>query len=235
MRSTGGLSLLLAVLLLQPALAAPESAAPRLAVTPVLSSDAVPFASDCGHEIYHTLVKSQQYQVLPDWYVHSHLAPLDRESWEALFEALPEAQEIVLSKIHHVGTERELIAVLLQRGTPPQVLKTEVLPLQNRDPLSTCTQIAQKILGETPPSRFHSPALSATLSFMVPGAGHFYQGSPESIALGSGFLLASVALAVLGFSNSTDPQITRSQWGGLLFLLTLTDIITAYFMASQEP
>lgn len=51
---------------------------------------------------------------------------------------------------------------------------------------------------------------------MVPGAGHFYKGTPESVALGVGILGSWLTLAYLGFSESS-PGLTQPQWGGLAF------------------
>lgn len=192
----------------------------------------------CAQEIYRHILKSQNYQVLPDWYVAQNLQGVSwQENWAGAFAALPQADELLLLRLN----QGQLMGVWLKRDTQSlasdgiEILKTEVLTVHQRDPLNSCILLSQQLLGDYQPPRFNNPALSASLSFIVPGAGHFYQGSPESVALGSVFLLTYLLVGGLGFSNATEPQVTRAQWGGLLFLLTLTDIVTAYFMASQEP
>ena len=227
----------LALLLFVGMISSPSVEADTLAVTPINAAVGdISLNQSCADEVYINLVKSQKYQVLPTWYVVQQLQGVDWENnWEALFASLPEADEVLLLHLNHQTVPQELIALWLKRGHPPLVLKTETLSFRHRDPFLTCTELSHLLLGEYQPVRFRNPALSATLSFIVPGAGHFYQGTPESIALGSLFLLTYLVLGGLGFSSAAESQVTRSQWGGMMLVLTLTDIVTAYFIASQEP
>lgn len=188
----------------------------------------------CSQAMYRTLVQSQQFQILPDWYVYRELGPPEpwQKDWPGLFQRLPEAEQALLLQLNDRAEGPELVTLLLQRGTPPGVLRAEVRVLDPGGAERECESLARELLGLAEPPPFRNPALSATLSLMVPGAGHFYKGTPESVALGVGILGSWLTLAYLGFSESS-PGLTQPQWGGLLLLLTLTDVVLAYFLAGQ--
>lgn len=234
---------LLAILSLQalPALAAePEiiRRQPVLAILPALT----PTGSDpaCSQALYQTLIRQQDYSVLPDWYVLERLdqAPARWQSdWSGLFARLPEAEFALLSQLEPAGPHQpaRLVTILVQQAQPlqltPQILRSEVLE-PGDDLAEGCRSMALRLSGEPPNKPFQSPALSATLSLLIPGAGHLYRGGADGFAMGAGLLGAYVVIAYLGFSDSA-PGVSRSQWGGLLILLTLVDVVTAYFLADR--
>ncbi|MGV3522710.1 MAG: hypothetical protein ACO1RX_00715 [Candidatus Sericytochromatia bacterium] len=188
----------------------------------------------CSQAMYRTLVQSQAFQVLPDWYVNRELGAPEpwQQDWTALFQRLPEAEQALLLQLNDRAEGPELVSLLLRRSNPPEVLRAEVRALEPAEAERQCELLARDLVGLAEPAPFRNPALSATLSLMVPGAGHFYKGTPESVALGVGILGGWLTLAYLGFSESA-PGLTQPQWGGLLLLLTLADVVLAYFLAGQ--
>lgn len=203
---------------------------PVLAVFPVIQEQQV--EPLCSQAIYDVFKRSSAYQVLPDWYVVQQLRPGGewQQDWELAFSELPQAEQIVLLRL---STTTELSAIWLLAGEPPEVLRVETMSVGN-DLAAGCHKMALRLLGSAPSERFLSPPLSASLSLVVPGAGHFYRATPEGVLIGSGFLLAYLGIAFLGFSDLTDPYVTRSQWGGSLLFLTLLDVLSAYFMTEQR-
>ncbi|PKL75587.1 MAG: hypothetical protein CVV27_14595 [Candidatus Melainabacteria bacterium HGW-Melainabacteria-1] len=229
---------------LQPGLAEPVDIIrrqPSLALLPVLSPEGgVPA---CSQALYQALIRQPAYHVLPDWYV---LQALDQDTarwqsdWSGLFARLPEAEYVILSQITPVldasgqpSSHRQLVGILLQQADPPRLLKSEVLPLPAGEPAESCARLSDHLLGRAQAEPFRSPALSATLSLLIPGAGHLYRGGADGFLMGAGFLGAYVTMAYFGFSDSAAPALTRSQWGGMLLLLTLLDVVTAYFLADR--
>lgn len=206
---------------------------PVLAVAPVYQAGSP--VADCSAAIYQVFLQSQQFQVLPDWYVSQVLADANnwQDDWSQAFRHLPQAEQLLLSRIQYQAGEASLVSVWLQKAEPPEVLKVET-QLLTADRLQGCEKAARKLVGLIQTERFHSPALSASLSLVVPGAGHFYRETPEGVLLGGVFLAAYLGAAYLGFSNTTHPQITRSQWGGILLLITLADVISAYFLTGLK-
>lgn len=77
----------------------------------------------CSQAMYRTLVQSQQFQILPDWYVYRELGPPEpwQKDWPGLFQRLPEAEQALLLQLNDRAEGPELVTLLLQRGTPPGV------------------------------------------------------------------------------------------------------------------
>lgn len=235
------LPLSLCLQLLTPGLqAAPEHPIyqqPVLALAPVQSeSGPEPL---CSEALYRQILRSQTYQLLPDWYVQARL-PLamqpEHPAWEQVFSYMPEAELLLFSQLQS-GQGLELVSVLVSRSEtgPPQILKARVQPVSRGQLASGCENMARQLLNLETETRFRSPPLSASLSLLIPGAGHFYQGTLEGTLLGMLFLGASLTFAWLGFSQPEQTPLSSSQWGGMLLLLSLGDILSAYFMAGQEP
>ncbi|MBF2053963.1 MAG: hypothetical protein IGS03_10945 [Candidatus Sericytochromatia bacterium] len=210
---------------------------PVLAMVPV-HSESGPEAL-CNTALYQQILRSQTYQLLPQWYVEERLPQAiqpDPLAWEQVFSYLPEAE---LALFSHLQSDQglELVSVLVSRSAqgPPQILKARVQPVSRSNLASGCENMARQLLNLETETRFRSPALSASLSLLIPGAGHFYQGTLEGTLLGIFFLGASLTFAWLGFGQAQQTPLSNSQWGGLLLLVSLTDILSAYFMAAQEP
>lgn len=206
---------------------------PVLAVFPVVQdSQLEPL---CSQTIYDVIKRSSAYQILPDWFVLQQVASGSewQNDWEQAFEILPQAEQIILLRLQADTPNPALSAIWLLAGDPPEVLRVETLTL-GPDLATGCRKMALTLLGSPPSERFLSPPLSASLSLIVPGAGHFYRATPEGILIGSGFLATYLGIAFLGFSNVTDPYVTRPQWGGALLILTLIDVISAYFMTEKK-
>jgi len=205
-----------------------------LAVNPVMHGEQVHQA--CTDAMYQVILSSRAYQLLPDWHLSQQVALTSdwQDNWPAFFQQLPEAELALFSRIQQQAQEQELVSVLVAQRNPPEIVKAVVQPLSLRQTEAGCENMARQILGVQAEERFRSPALSATLSLLIPGAGHFYQGTTEGALLGIVFLGSYLTFAWLGFSQSTEPEITRSQWGGLLILLTLLDVISAYFFANGD-
>ncbi len=212
---------------------------PVLAVFPVIQNQEL--EPLCSQAIYDVFKRSRAYQVLPDWYVLGQLTSGNewQNDWEQAFEKVPQAEQIVLLRLQAGNGARgapanaELSAIWLSAGEPPEVVRVETLSLGSNLALG-CNKMALTLLGTPPVERFLSPPLSASLSLVVPGAGHFYRATPEGVLIGSGFLAAYLGIAFLGFSDLTDPYVTRSQWGGMLLFLSLIDVLSAYFMTEQR-
>lgn len=198
---------------------------PSIAVTPVQGQQ----AESCQNALYQNFIRHSELQVLPDWYVQSQLQGSWQNNWPLLFQQLPEADQAVLVKVQ----QDSLLALLVQRNG--QILRSEILEIKRYRPEIDCAVLGRQVLGLQEPQTFRNPALSASLSLIIPGAGHFYQASWEGILLGTLFLSAYIVMGFLGLSNATDPQISRSQWGGMMLILSLLDTTTAYFMAEQNP
>lgn len=219
----------------------PLVAQPVLAVIPAIHNHQTETA--CSESIYQTLIRWPAYQVLPDWYILQKLEQAPerwQNDWQGLFERLPEAEYALLAQVTTVNSlpvgphqaTQQLVGILLARQPTPHILRSEVLPLQS--PLD-CEKLARHLMGQPEQERFRNPALSGVLSLLIPGAGHFYRGQWDGVAMGAGFLGAYLTLAFLGFSDVTSPQVSSSQWGGFLVLLSLLDVVTAYFMAQPGP
>lgn len=223
---------------LQAAPASPIYSQPVLALAPVHGTKAP--EPICSAALYQQILRSQTYQLLPEWYVEARL-PLgiqpDHPEWEQVFSYVPEAQLLLFSQLQSAGSGLELLSVLVSRSEQgsPQILKARVQPVSRNNLASGCENMARQLLNLETESRFRSPPLSASLSLLIPGAGHFYQGTLEGTLLGILFLGASLTFAWLGFSQAEQTPLSSSQWGGLLLLVSLTDILSAYFMAGQEP
>lgn len=233
---------LLAVPFCTPALAADEIIRSRqvLALLPVLRENRPDVA--CSEAMYQTLMRQPAYDLLPDWYVLQRLEqnPARWENdWGGLFGRIKEADLAMLNRIeiHPPGEGQngglQLVGILIQQGNPAKILRAEVLPFAAGELTVSCEKMVHHLLGQPEPETFRNPALSATLSLLIPGAGHLYRGTFDGVLMGVGFLAAYLGMTFLGFSDSTAPTVTRSQWGGLLILLTLVDVVTAYFLADQ--
>ncbi len=207
---------------------------PVLGLVPVLQNDVI--EPVCSAAMYQTLIRQPDYYILPDWYMLERLEqnPARWQSdWVALFGQLKEAEYAMLTRLEASAEGPRLVGILLKSANPPQVIRAEVLDTDPGRLSADCEKIARRLLGHTERENFQNPALSATLSVLVPGAGHLYRGGADGILMGVGFLGAYLTMAYLGFSDAA-PQLSRSQWGGLLVLLTLVDVVTAYFLAEQK-
>lgn len=238
MRKVWG-ALLLSSLYLPTALATPHHPIyqqPVLALTPVQGPEDIDQL--CTAALYQQILRANAYQLLPEWYVGEQLRqtvlPL-QTNWEDIFKTLPEADLVLFSHLQSVQG-LELVSVLVSRNESglPQILKARIQPVSRYHLVAGCENMAHQLLGLETEDRFRSPALSASLSMLIPGAGHFYQGTLEGVALGIIFLGASMAFAWLGFSQNEQMGLSSSQWGGLLLLLSLSDMLSAYFMADTS-
>jgi len=233
------LRLLLALGVFLPQTLAWSEPAPKSSRETVIVQDffPAPMGTQCSTQIQKILIRSQRYNVWPDWYVRQRLGPHTAvQDWQTILNKVPETQLLVQGNLQgsnhlitvnlivaqQTGKERTLIFANSQTGKP------EALE-------SICQDLAYQILGEPPEAPLRSPGLAASLSLIMPGAGHFYQGKPANILLGTGFLAGYVGLAYLGLSPQEEGGLTRQQWGGLLLLLSLTDILMAYFFSLPDP
>lgn len=206
---------------------------PVLALVPVIQNETI--EPVCSAAMYQTLIRQPDYHILPDWYVLERLEQNPsrwQSDWTALFQQISEAEFAMLTRLETPAEGPRLVGILLRAANPPQVIRAEVMDAHPANLGADCEKMARRLLGQPETEAFQSPALSATLSLLVPGAGHLYRGGFDGIAMGVGFLGAFLAMAYVGFSDSA-PQLSRSQWGGLLVLLTLVDVVTAYFLADQ--
>ncbi|MEZ0370091.1 MAG: hypothetical protein ACAI44_13470 [Candidatus Sericytochromatia bacterium] len=238
------LATILSLLLSLPAQAAPAEAPAHgrrgLALIPVLQQDAsqsqAQIQPECTNAMYRTLMRQPAYALLPDWYVLSRLEqdPVRWQSdWSGLFSRLPEAELAILNHLEAGPDGQQLVGILVEQGPPARILRAEVMSLQGDELAGGCERMARRLLGQPEPETFRSPALSAMLSLLVPGTGHLYRGGVDGIAMGAGFLGAYLVMSYLGFSDGSSPTVTRSQWGGLLLLLTFADVVTAYFLVNN--
>lgn len=185
----------------------------------------------CARSIRQELVRSQLLNVWPGWYTRQRLVNSDSQNWQALLQALPEVQSLVLGDVQ-LEAERVIVNLVVARNGPEPALVFAEVAKDRPDELETlCRGLAAQILGTSVATPLQSPGLSASLSLIMPGAGHFYQGKPLNILLGAGFLSGYLALAYLGFSSRQESVPSREQWGGLLLLLSLTDVLSAYFLS----
>lgn len=219
----------------RPLLAQPDSEQRvGLALIPVLAQNQP--EPVCTQAMYQTLMRQSGYALLPDWYV---LRRLEQEparwqsDWAGLFKRLPEAKLAILNRLETSNEGSKLVGILVEQGPPARILRAEVISLPGTALADGCERMARRLLGQPEPEPFRSPALSGTLSLLIPGAGHLYRGSWDGLAMGAGFLGAYMVMAYLGFSDVASPSVTRSQWGGLLLLLTFADVVTAYFLADK--
>ncbi len=185
----------------------------------------------CASSIRQELVRSQILNVWPGWYTRQRLVNPDTQNWQGLLQALPEVQSLVLGDVQ-MEAERVIVNLVVARNGPEPALVFAEVAKDRPDELETlCRGLAAQILGTAVATPLQSPGLSASLSLIMPGAGHFYQGKPLNILLGAGFLSGYLALAYLGFSSRQESVPSREQWGGLLLLLSLTDVLSAYFLS----
>ena len=215
------------------ALAQSTKPRPLIAVAPVVVGDSIDLA--CSETIYQTLLPHPTYHLLPDWHVQHVLQPFgaaDLNKWTQHFETLTEIDFLILTEIQSdQNASKTLSSVLIQRGQPPQIVKSAVLPMLDTQ---SCARLAESLMGQSQAERFQSPPLSAALSLVVPGAGHLYRGNWDGILMGASFLATSLTMAYLGFADITTPQVTHAQWGGMMLLVTLMDVVTAYFMTPKQ-
>jgi hypothetical protein len=190
----------------------------------------------CADVVRQELVRSQAYNVWPNWYTHQKLDGIAPDDWQALLIQAPEINSLILGSVLN-ETERVSVTLIVANTKPePTLVLAETVKDKNTELENVCRNLAAQILGSETQSQLQSPGLSASLSLIMPGAGHFYQGKPLNILLGTGFLTGYLALAYLGFSAREESMLSRQQWGGLLLLLSLTDILSAYFLSlAAEP
>jgi hypothetical protein len=170
------------------------------------------------------LLRSQRFNVWPDWYLQQHT--LTPQAFPIELDYLVEGELAyqdavvrlsVVMKHHHAGNSTLIFADSRSSSVP----ELDML----------CQEMGYRILGEVAAPPPDSPALAASLSMVIPGAGHFYQGKAFDILLGSLFLGGYLTLTYLGLSPQEEGGLTRQQWGGLLMLLSLSDILSAYFLS----
>lgn len=185
----------------------------------------------CARSIRQELVRSQFLNVWPGWYTRQRLVNPDPQDWQALLNSVPEVQSLILGDLQ-LEEERVTVNLVVARSGPePALVFAEVAKDRPDELESLCRGLAAQILGASVATPVQSPGLSASLSLIMPGAGHFYQGKPLNILLGAGFLSGYLALAYLGFGSREGSVPSREQWGGLLLLLSLTDVLSAYFLS----
>lgn len=190
----------------------------------------------CAAIFEHEFTRTQRYQVLPLWHVQQRVGlggklPLPGQ-WPQLFQQL-QSDFLIFNDLQIQGTTLTLATVIVQRSPQPTIIFADYIRGGAGDGVALCESMARRYLGTDKSETLKSPALAASLSFIIPGMGHYYLGKPINYLLGSLFLGGYATLAYLALTNETLP-ISREQWGALLLGLSLTDTLTAYFFANQQ-
>ncbi len=180
----------------------------------------------CADTLYRQLLTDSRYELLPNWYMAQMTRHLFRKNpkenaWQQTFEQLPTLEALVVLR----RSQKNVSALWLQRGLPVVIAQVETVPSATAE---NCLKLSQRLRGIPQEDRFRSPLLSAGLSTLIPGAGHYYRNTPEGFAMGSFYLLSYLTLTYLALSNTTS--LERSQWGGMILGLSLTDILSAYYL-----
>lgn len=201
-----------------------------------------PELATCTEQIYTTLMTYQiteAYHVLPLWYVAQYTATLsadDPELFQKTFEALPELNHLIV--LRTAPDKKNISALWVQRQSTDRltVKQVETVAVQNytqpEQRTQSCLLLAQRLYHQNVPERFRSPFLSAGLSLMIPGAGHFYRNTSEGLVWGSVFLLSYLSMSFLALSERTP--LENSQWGALILGVSLVDALSAYFLTQQS-
>lgn len=195
-----------------------------------------PDGSRCAEHMRQILIQSQRFNVWPRWYILQHLTPQHSDAdWSALLSQL-QVHYLVQGHVNHQD-DRIIVSVLMAEALPSgkNLVFADLKSGHHSDLLDLCEALALGILGESLPTPPRSPALAASLSLVMPGAGHLYQGKPLNLLLGSAFLAGYLSLAWMGIRPQEEDGLSRRQWGGLLLLLSLTDVLLAYFLSQPEP
>lgn len=196
-----------------------------------------PGGERCAEHLRQVLVQSQRFNVWPRWYSLQRLEPEpDLVDSSALLSRLTELNYLVQGHLRYEGDYVTLSVVMTQgRESGPVLVFADLASGRISELIPLCESLATRILGEALPAQPRSPALAASLSLIMPGAGHLYLGKPINLLLGSAFLGGYLSLAWMGIRPQQEGGLSRQQWGGLLLLLTLTDILMAYFLSLPEP
>lgn len=184
----------------------------------------------CSSRVRDTLIRSSLYQVLPAWHTQTQTHLVSKHHWDSLFEVLAPSEYIVQGVID-IQESRAAVHMIVLQKSPQKIIFAQSRHASIENLLPLCQSMAQEFIGQAPKISEKSPALAATLSFILPGSGHFYLGDPLNWALGAGFFSAYVGALYMGLSGTAQEYITREQWGGVLILVSLTDMLTSYFMA----
>jgi hypothetical protein len=188
----------------------------------------------CSDVFRHELIRSRRYDVIPLWYVQRQVPEPPGEDWMRLLSQTS-SDLVALGLVQIQGNQQLSVSVLVaQRDPEPSILFADAVTGPGSELPMMCQQLAERFLGERVELPVRSPALAGTLSLIFPGAGHFYTGKPLNALLGAAFLGAYIGIAALGFNSTDNSTVTRAQWGGVLLLVSLTDILTAYFLSQDS-
>ncbi len=201
-----------------------------------------PALATCAEQMYTTLMTYQiteAYNVLPLWYVAQYTATLsadDPELFQQTFAALPGLNHLIV--LRTAPDQKNISALWIERQSTDRlaVKQVETVTIANYNQVQqrtqSCVLLAQRLYHQNVPERFRSPFLSAGLSLMIPGAGHFYRNTPEGLVWGSVFLLSYLSMSFLALSEQTP--LENSQWGALILSVSLIDALSAYFLTEQS-
>lgn len=199
-----------------------------------------PQLSVCADVIYQSLLVSHitsEFNFLPNWYMAQGSGLLDAEDpdlWRNTYQRLPDLQQVIVLRV--ASDYKHISAVwVLNQEQNIEIHKAETVMIEQFSDVTqlskSCFLLSQKLRGNTQPERFRSPFLSAGLSLMIPGAGHFYRNTSEGLVWGSVFLLSYLSMSFLALSDST--ALSYAQWGGLILSSTLIDALSAYFFTAS--
>lgn len=200
-----------------------------------------PQLSLCADVVYNSLLVSQAttaFDFLPNWYMAQSAGRLDAEDpelWQKTYERLPRLQELIVLRV--APDYKYISAVWLHKQERSfDIYKAETVAIEQFSEAAqlreSCFLLSQKLWGNAEPERFRSPFLSAGLSLMIPGSGHFYRNTPEGLGWGSFFLLSYLGMSFLALSETTP--LAQTQWGGIILSMTLIDALSAYFFTASE-
>lgn len=195
--------------------------------------------SVCAEVVYNSLLSSQtatEFNLLPNWYMGQLAGTLDAETpelWQSTYQRLPNLKELIVLRV--APDYKYISAIWVQKQEQNLVMyKAETVAIEQFSEDSqlrqSCFLLSQKLRGNAEPERFRSPFLSAGLSLMIPGAGHFYRNTSEGLGWGSFFLLSYLGMSFLALSNTTP--LESAQWGGIILSITLIDVFSAYFFTA---
>lgn len=194
----------------------------------------------CTETMYRTLLATEvtrQYNVLPNWYVKQYtraLLPEDPQLWEKTYARLQELDELIIVGLSPEGDY--LSGIWLEKtDTGPAIRQAETVYIQDVQDEQLlqrqCFVLTKTLRGETFTERFRSPFLSAGLSLMIPGAGHFYRNTSEGVFWGGVFFISYLTASFLALSDQT--ALESQQWGMIILALSLADALSAYFLTEQ--
>lgn len=181
-------------------------------------------AQNCQEHFHRIILEESELGVLPLWYSTGH--PISKLRTEQ-----QQIQFWVEGKVSPYQNKKQISLFIQDAHQNIVFADSRQIPATklNRE----CQKLAYDWLGKSIQEPVKSPALAASLSLIAPGSGHFYSGEWSQILLGSLYLGAFLGLSTLAFSGNNH-SMTRSQIGGTLLLLSLSDIITAYFLTQEN-